>query len=659
MALISSKGQGGSLVPVITTGKGGNPSIQQLQAGKASGEFTTEMNTTLLREFGFKGQAGAGRGAQFLRDNPNVIDAVEAKRRTFKGQENYSADDIRKSAISTGQQAQGLKTSSVTGAAVSKKQFDFEQSQLGGLQEKIFSTKNQLSAVTDAKGKEFLSMQLDNFQKQYDQIASGIRTQQNEDWRRGGAVQAITPEEKALRDAGYQGNFGQDAERYKQFAGNDFAATFSGALEKRTAEQKVISDRISAMGSLRDFLKVGAFSQPGDVNGMGAAFDPTRFGGSDIGKRLAELDAITLAKLGLTGIKAYGSIVDGGTAAIDAFGAEVFGTANVSNSFVGPLQAGQTAGTTLSNVFGGAGTGASIGALYAQLTGAKSTGATIGGAAGGVVGAVALGGLSGVSVGATLGSIVPGIGTVIGAVAGAILGGFFGAGKINPGATFAGEVLDGKFGFSTKSKHMDATGANNLGTIAQAFMDNLAASTGYTLDGMRLSGGFGQGQNYFNTNYKTEPGTLFSDDKTVNRQFSFDPNDAQSILRAQADVTVDFLAKNDGEVRQLLSEGVQSLDILAAAQARFALANPSKAPETAPPVISATPESRIAASTAAATAQFETFIKATEAGKTGQQGTILTSNSGLMDRPTTRRSRIRADFTPDMPGFGIEGAAYA
>ncbi len=636
----------------MPTGKGGNAPV-------INPTDFQQKNTQLLREFGFQGQAGGGRGDQFLRDNPNVIDQYEAKRQKIAGQEGYSAADIKKTALTTTQAAQGLKTSSVTGAAIDARQFQFEQTQLGGLQEKIFSTKNQLSAVTDTKGKEFLSMQLDTFQKQYDQIAEGIRKQQNEQWKAGGAVQAITPEEKALRDAGYYGNFGQDAERYKQFAGDNFATSFTGALEKRTAEQKVISERMASMGSLRDFLKVGAFSQAGDVNAMGAAFDPTRFGGSDIGKRLAELDAITLAKLGLTGIKAAGTLTSGGTtAAIDAFGANVFGL-DAGAAFVGPKLPGAASGTSLSGILGGAGTGATIGQLYAQLTGAKSTGATIGGAAGGVVGAVALGGMSGVSVGATLGSVVPGIGTVIGAVAGAILGGFFGAGEINPGATFAGEVLDGKFGFSTKSKHMGAEGANRLGETARLFMENLAASTGYALDGMRLSGGFGQGQNYFNTNYKTEPGTLFSDDTTINRQFAFDPNNAQSILKAQADVAVDFIAKNDAEVRQLLSEGVQSLDILAAAQARYALANPKTEPETPAPEISATPESRIAATTAAAQAQFETFIKNTEAGKTGQQGTILTSNSGLMDRPTTRRSRIRADFTPDMPGFGIGGSAYA
>ncbi len=123
----------------------------------------------------------------------------------------------------------------------------------------------------------------------------------------------------------------------------------------------------------------------------------------------------TLGNLGSLGNSLFGgsSLLGGVSGAIDSFGASYLGLANVNSSFVGPLMAGQTAGTTLSGLLGGVGVGFGAGTLLNSLLGGNSTNGMIGSGAG-------------AATGAAIGSIIPGVGTVIGGLVGGLFGGGIG-----------------------------------------------------------------------------------------------------------------------------------------------------------------------------------------------------------------------------------------
>lgn len=123
----------------------------------------------------------------------------------------------------------------------------------------------------------------------------------------------------------------------------------------------------------------------------------------------------TLGNLGSLGNSLFGgsSLLGGVSGAIDSFGASYLGTASVSSDFVGPLMAGQTAGTTLSGLLGAAGAGFGAGTLLNSLLGGNQTNGMIGSGAG-------------TAAGMAIGSIIPGVGTLIGGVLGGLFGGGIG-----------------------------------------------------------------------------------------------------------------------------------------------------------------------------------------------------------------------------------------
>lgn len=190
---------------------------------------------------------------------------------------------------------------------------------------------------------------------------------------------------------------------------------------------KKLADRIKDMFTdLLADMAVLAISKPIIVPivqsiGGGLGLDPATIGGvtRQFGGDASGQGPGLLSSLGNAASSAYSLLSGGGFAStgigasLDAFGAANLGLANVSSSFVGPLQAGMTAGPTLSGLLGSAGMGAGIGSLTSMLTGGSSVGGAVGGAAGALIGNL----------------ILPGVGGFIGSALGGALGGLFGKSK--------------------------------------------------------------------------------------------------------------------------------------------------------------------------------------------------------------------------------------
>lgn len=142
---------------------------------------------------------------------------------------------------------------------------------------------------------------------------------------------------------------------------------------------------------------------------------------------------------------------------INNFGARNLGTANVSGSFVGPLQPGVTAGTTLAQYGAGAGIGGLVGTFNPLVK--NKTGGQVGGAAGGAVG-MAVGGPIGAGIGSFIGST---------------LGGLVGKKPPKPGASFEA-VLDKDYNYTSPSllaKHMGTEGPQAVSQEMSPYLKNL------------------------------------------------------------------------------------------------------------------------------------------------------------------------------------------
>ncbi len=240
------------------------------------------------------------------------------------------------------------------------------------------------------------------------------------------------------------------------------------------------------------------------INGVGAKFG----GGNTASSSLGNLTSLLSVGRSLF---SGGSLFGSATNAINSFGAANLGTANVSSSFVGPLQAGQTAGTTLTGALSGAAIGAGIGSL--NLFGGKQTGSTVGGAVGGFTGSFIP---------------IPVVGTLVGSAIGSAIGGLIGAGTPTESSEFSGTFgSKGLYSATYGSKNADIKIAKGISAqVAQLgeFLSSIGAST----EGISLRGGLNtnqRGGGFFDINGKT---------------ISFDINEAESINEALVKLTKEF-----------------------------------------------------------------------------------------------------------------------
>lgn len=233
------------------------------------------------------------------------------------------------------------------------------------------------------------------------------------------------------------------------------------------------------------------------------------------------------------GIGGIGAI----SSALNSFGAKNLGLSNVGGGFVGPMQPGMRAGTTLSGLLGGAGMGLGIGGM--NLFGGNQMGSTIGGGVGGLAGSFfgPLGSLAGSAIGSGLGSL-------------------FGPGKAVSAAEFAGSIgaNDNLSGLSYGSKNGDVTQARSLSDALGATISELIAN-GVDIANVTLRGAI-----------NSKSGNRF---EVLGKSIGFDPQDTESVAAAVAKVAVE-LAKagnNSGSLgvalQHMQTEGRKAEEIIA------------------------------------------------------------------------------------------------
>lgn len=611
--------------------------------------FNKAENLKLLKKLGLQDESISA--TDFLRMNPDRIREYELLRSSYEGQESFKATKATNNAL-TGEDLQRVKQgggiSAITGKILDKQSYTQERTALGDLPSKLNQKKAELAQTTDANSKTVLQTEINRLESELNNKKQPfIQTDTTLD-KRYGNMQAFSPLERALRDAGYTGVF--DGTETRWLEKQDKAT-----IDKYTA-QNIVYDTIynthekgiqKQYGSLKDFVSIGSFSDPSlDINYKGIATQTAREKAmSEYGKGLNSLEPLKLAKIGFDVARIFGgnsAAMSGLTSSVNAFGASALGLYNPVpvGASIGPVAptAGIGGATTLTGMLSSAGIGAGIGAGISYVAGTHATGATIGGGIGGAVG-----------------SIVPGIGTVVGAVIGSTIGGSFGS-EAHPFSDFTGTVKDGALNYDTGSKHMTDQFGNNMGNMASQYLAEVQKTTGLKLEGMGIAGGFAQDQYYLRSGYyRSSDGKLRDWDDTYETKVSFDPKNATTVNKAFADITVDYISKTSSEVRELIAEGVQSQDILGALQARYSKAFPdantgsgsatggsSNAPIdiTKPILPTDPPKVKIAKQANIMQTQVNDFLDRTAKGKIGIKGTYHTSARGLLDEATTKKARL-------------------
>lgn len=600
-------------------------------------------NLEILQSLGFKGSGLLDEQAtNFLRSNPELIARYEKARRQYEGQEDFKADKARQLQLSDaealgGYGAGGGAISTFTGRAISKKEYEKELMELGDLPKRIMDLEDKISKGLNVEASQRL---LEVARGELSALrARAVSSVLSQDKRAGGQI-ALTSEEKAFRAAGYTGVFDDSATRWLELQDENTQMKFSQEVtNNRVLRQAWEQDTIDKYGGLLSYMN------PELVDKASVSYDRAKGESAEaIGSAFKNLDWLKYGKLGFDVAKIYKGLTASKVAtsgigkAINAWGAENLGLANVDKSFIGPLQPGQTAGTTLTGVFSAAATGAAVGQVGSMVFGTHSTGSTIGGAVGGAVG-----------------SVVPGIGTFVGSVIGATIGGSFGSDP-RPFSDFTG-VYDGdSLGYQVGAKHMSDTLGREMGQLANNYIQEVERTTGIDMSGFGIAGGYSFTEKgyYVRSGYWRNPdGGIRDSMSSYEKRATFNPDDASTIFSAYNDIIVDHIAKGSNEVRDLVNKGYKSDAILSALQARNAKIVGDKIVTdggtksgdevlTEPVKPTDSPKVKVSKKAVIAQKQVDDYLAAVEEGTIGIAGTIKTSRRGVLSEVPTIKRRLLA-----------------